>query len=341
MFFKYERLDERLEFLGDVDMTASLITFNQVLIMIIIIAIGALCYKVKLIDNSTNQKLSNIVLMLVNPMVIFVSYQRDYDNELLEGLLLALLLSIITHIVSITISYLLIRKKRKIRIEEDGIVTKKYVDNKDVEVERMCTIYSNVGFMGIPLMNGIFGSVGVFYATASITIFNIFIWTHGVILMSGQGEFDLKGMLKKLISPTLIAIILGLLFFLLQIRIPGVLHEAFPHIHNMNTPLAMLVAGVTIGQADFKKLITNYRIYIIAFLKLLFIPILLLLVYRMFPIDETVLSTAVILAGAPTASTTIMFAMKYKKNSLYAAEIFTVTTLLSAITIPFIVMLLG
>ena len=84
-------------------MTASFITFNQVSIMIIIIAIGALCYKVKLIDNSTNQKLSNIVLMLVNPMVIFMSYQRDYEDELLQGLLLALLLSIITHIVSITI----------------------------------------------------------------------------------------------------------------------------------------------------------------------------------------------------------------------------------------------
>lgn len=307
-------------------MTASVITFNQILIMIIIIALGALCYKVKLIDDDTNKKLSNILLMLVNPMVIFVAYQRDYNVELLEGLLVSLLLSTITHLVAIAVSYLLLKKT---------------VDNKDVEVERMCSIYSNVGFMGIPLMNGIYGLEGVFYATASVTVLNIFIWTHGVLMMSGDAEFNLKSMLKKLVSPTIFAIIFGLIFFLFQIRIPGILHEAFQHIANMNTPLAMIIAGVTIGKTDFKKLIKKHRIYLIAFIKLIFVPLLLLMVYRMFPIDELVLNTAVILAAAPTATTTIMFAMKYKKNSIYAAEIFTVTTLLSAITIPLIVLLAG
>ena len=322
-------------------MSTSIITFNQILIIFIIIAIGIVCYKIKLIDDETNNKLSSILLLLVNPMVIFVSYQREFKRELLEGLLISLLLSTVTHVVSILISYFLIKKKRIRKETIDDIKVKKYVNNDDVEVERMSSIYSNVGFMGIPLMNGIFGSEGVFYATASVTIFNVFLWTHGVIMMSGSSEWNLKSMLKKLTSPSIIAIVLGLICFLFQIMVPDVVLSAFQHIANINTPFAMLIAGVTIGKTDFKKLITNYRVYFIAFLKLLLIPAILLVIYSVFPIDYKVFTTAVIMAAAPTATTGILFALKYKKNAIYSAEIFTVTTLLSAFTIPLIVMLAG
>ena len=322
-------------------MSTAIITLNQILIIFIIIAIGALCYKVKLIDDKTNDKLSSILLMLVNPVVIFVSYQREFESDLLDGLLISLLLALITHIVSIIISYFLIKKKkRKIEYLDDKKI-KKYVDNDDVEVERMGSIYANVGFMGIPLMNGIFGSEGVFYATASITIFNIFLWTHGIIMISGDKDFNLKSMLKRLSSPSIIAIVIGLVCFLFQIMVPDVVFDALQHIANLNTPFAMLIAGVIIAQTDFKKLLTNYRIYFIAFIKLLLIPILLLLLYSLFPIDYKVLTTAVILAGAPTATTGILFAIRHKKNAIYSAEIFSVTTLLSSLTIPFIVMLAG
>lgn len=322
-------------------MSTSIITFNQILIIFIIIAIGVICYKVKLIDDETNNRLSSILLMLVNPMVIFVSYQREFEKELLEGLLISLLLSVITHVISILISHLLIKKKRRKKGNIANHSINKYVDNEDVEVERMSSIYSNVGFMGIPLMYGIFGTEGVFYATASVTIFNIFLWTHGVVMMSGTNEWSLKSMLKKLLSPSIIAIVLGLICFLFQIMVPDVVFDAFQHVANINTPFAMLIAGVTIGKTDFKKLITNYRIYFIAFIKLLLIPAVLLLIYGMLPISNKVFTTAVIMAAAPTATTGILFSLKYKKNAIYSAEIFTVTTLLSAITIPFIVMLAG
>lgn len=317
------------------------ITLNQILIIFVIIVIGIVCYKIKLIDEVTNSKLSNILLMLVNPMVIFVAYQREFSKELLEGLLISLLLATITHIVSILISYILIKKKKRKRIVIDGIVIKKYIDNEDVEVERLSVIYANVGFMGIPLVNGIFGSEGVFYVTASITMFNIFLWTHGVIIMSGSKEWSLKSMLKKLMSPSIIAIGIGLVFFLLQIQIPNVMYQAFHHIASINTPFAMLIAGVTIGRTNIIKLITKYRVYFVTFIKLLLIPLLLLVLYSRFGMNDKVLMTAVIMAAAPSATTGILFSIKYEKNSLLAAEIFTVTTLLCAVTIPLVVTLAG
>ena len=238
-------------------MSISGILIYQIAVIFIIIIIGVICYKTNLIDDATNSKLSNILLTLVNPIVIFVSYQRDFSYDLLEGLLISLLLSIITHIVGIIISYTLIRRKRRKIVTIDGSTTKSYVENENVEVERLQSIYSNLGFMGIPLVNSIFGSEGVFYVTASITIFNIFIWTHGVILMSGAENLKFKDIIEKLISPTIFAIIIGLLFFIFQIRVPDVVYEALDYIADLNTPFAMLIAGVTIGKTNIIKLFTK------------------------------------------------------------------------------------
>lgn len=318
-------------------MTPAQITINQILIIFIIVLIGVICYKVKLIDEVTNTKLSNILLMLVNPMVIFVAYQREFSKDLLEGLLISLLLSIVTHIVSIIISYLFIRKKKRENLKLDNISIKKYVDNKDAVVERMNIIYANVGFMGIPLVRGIFGMEGVFYVTASVTIFNIFLWTHGVIMMTGNAEWNLKALLKKLMSPSIIAIVLGLLCFLFQLMVPKVMLEALTHIANLNTPFAMLIAGVTIGRTNILQILKKFRVFYVSFLRLVFIPVILVLIYSRFPINEMVFTIAAIMAATPSATTGILFSIKYGKNPVLSAEILTVTTLLSAITIPLIV----
>ncbi len=320
-------------------MSAAQITFNQIIIIFIIIIIGMICYKVKLIDEATNAKLSNILLLLVNPMVIFVAYQRSFSTELLEGLLISLLLSIVTHVVSILLAYLLIRKKKREINHQDGTGSSIVVENKDALVERINVIYANVGFMGIPLVNGIFGTEGVFYVTASITIFNLFLWTQGVIMMSGNNEWSFKVLMKKLLSPNIIAIGVGLICFLFQLMVPQVVKEALTHVANMNTPFAMLIAGVTIGRTDLRKLLKKYRVFYVAFIKLLLLPVLLLLLYSRFPINNTVFTTAVIMAAAPSATTGILFSIKYGRNSVLSAEIFTVTTLLCALTIPLLVRL--
>ncbi len=322
-------------------MSPAQITLNQILIIFIIIIIGVICYRIKLIDEATNAKLSNILLMLVNPMVIFVAYQRAFSAELLNGLLISLLLSAVTHVVSILIAYLMLRKKKREILRIDGIRIKKYVENKDAEVERTNAIYANVGFMGIPLVNGIFGTEGVFYVTASITMFNIFLWTHGVIMMSGSSELNFKALMKKLMSPSIIAIVIGLICFLFQLMVPKVVKDAFTHIANMNTPFAMLIAGVTIGRTDLRKLLKKFRVFYVTFIKLILIPVLLLLVYSRFPMNDIVFTTAVIMAAAPSATTGILFSIKYGKNSVLSAEIFTVTTLLCVLTIPLMVRLAG
>lgn len=300
-------------------MSLARITLNQILIVLVIIFIGIICRKVKLIDDKTNNKLSNILLMLVNPMVVIVSYQMEFSMELLNGLLISFLLAIITHLFGILVSY------------------RVFKNNKDAVVERISTIYANCAFMGIPLINGIFGSEGVFYVTAYITIFNVFLWTHGVVMMSGSKDIHIKDMLKKLISPTIIAIIIGFGFFLFQVKLPYIVFESFDYIASINTPFAMLIAGVTIGKANLLELVKKYRIFLVAFMRLLFIPLILALVFSRFPINKVVLVTSIIMSACPSAATSILFSIRYEKNSIYAAEIFAVTTILCCLTIPLVV----
>lgn len=318
-------------------MSLASITLNQILIILVIIIIGFLCYKTKLIDDRTNSKLSDILLMLVNPMVILVSYQQKFSIELLNGLLLSFLFAILTHLFSILVSYQVFRKKRKKKTMEEGETRLEWVEYSDAVVERISIIYTNCGFMGIPLVNGVFGSEGVFYVTAYITIFNVFLWTQGVIMMTGSKGLGLKDLLKKLISPTIIAIIIGILLFLFQIKLPSIMFQAFDYIAQLNTPFAMLIAGVTIGKTNIKDILKNYRIYVVAIIRLLLIPILLLLIYSRFPINEVVLVTSVLMAACPSAATGILFSIRYEKNAIYASELFAVTTILCCITIPLVV----
>lgn len=299
--------------------TLAVTSLNQILIMFIIIIVGIISYKLNLVDGNTNKKLSDIVLMLVNPIVIFVSYQREFEETLLTGLLISLILALATHIVGILIASIFLRKKKH---------------EADIAIERFAVIYSNCGFIGIPLVNGIFGSEGVFYITAYMTIFNLVVWTHGVITMTGKK--DMRTIARAFLSPSVIATLSGFVLFVARVVLPGVLVDALSYIGDMNTPLAMLVAGVTIAQTDVLKLLKKFRIYYITILKLLFVPIVMMLLFSLFDIPKVVLLTSVLAAACPAAATINLFSIRYQKNYLYASELFALSTVLSVITIPLV-----
>ena len=212
---------------------------NQTIIMLILIFVGVLCAKTKLISEAANKDLSKFVLQVVNPVVIFVSYQCEYRTELARNLLLTFFISIAAMTLLILLSYLFVRKK----------------EGKEYEIERFSAVYSNCGFMGIPLVNAIYHEEGVFYLTAFITVFNIVVWTHGVILISGQKDF--KQVVKVFYSPTIISIVLGLITFFAQIRIPETALTALGYIKEINTPMAMIVSGVTIAATNVPALLKS------------------------------------------------------------------------------------
>ncbi|WP_295105768.1 AEC family transporter [Ruminococcus sp.] len=301
-------------------MDAGMVILRQIVIMFIILLIGFGCSMKGLITKEGNKQLSAVALHIVNPLLIFMSYQSDYSSKLLRGLLWSFLLSGLSFAVTIGLSTLLIKKKRP-----------------EHDLERFSAVYSNCGFIGIPLIRGIYGDEGVLYLTAYITLFNILIWTHG--LMTMKGSKDMKSFLNSLKAPSVVAVFIGLIFYLLQIRLPDFLRKSLQYVSDMNTPLAMLIAGSAAAQTNVVKALKNSGLYIVAALKLVALPLAAMALLHFIPAPHMVQMVVLIASACPVATTGTMFAIQYDKNPERCSEFFAVTTLLSGLTLPVVTML--
>ena len=297
--------------------------FSQIMKMFFIMLLAFVCYRIKLIGQEGNRAVSNLLLLVVNPCVILTVYQTEYDARLVHGLLLAFAAACATHLLAILAANLFVPAK----------------DNPDYCIERYSAVYSNCGFIGIPLIYSVLGDEGVFYLTAYITLFNVFSWTHGLGLM--EKGFHLKGLKEGLLSPVILSTAAALILFFTRIRIPGVLLDSMTYVADMNTPLAMMVAGFSVAQADLKRLFTTFRIYRASVLKLLLIPLLTVGLFAIFPVPHAVAYTILIAAACPTATTGTMMAIRYHQNYTYASEIFAFSTIVSIFTIPIIIWAAG
>ncbi len=313
------------------------VVLQQACIMLILIGLGALCFRVGILPAETSRQLSALVLKVVNPIVILMSFQRKCDPHLIANLGWTFLLSAVAYAIAFALSYLCIRPK----------------EGRETVIERFSVIYSNCGFMGIPLVQAMFGYEGVFYLTAFIAVFNALVWSHGVMQMSGQRS--LKSLVKVLRSPAILAICAGLVMFFTGFTLPeagSTLKDGAPHIlrifhtlgsllsetlemvGSLNTPLAMFVAGATIIQTDLPKVIRKPRVFYVSFLRLIAAPGLVLLLFLLMPFDTIVEMTVLAAASAPCAAICTMMSLSYRRNASYASEIFGVSTLLSVVTMP-------
>ena len=299
-----------------------ILIFEQLVKMFFIMLLAFICYKIKLVDQNGNRSLSNLLLMVVNPLLIITVYQgTEYDPDMVRGLLLAFAAAFLTHILGIVVSTALIRPS----------------SGTDYSIERFNSMYSNCGFIGIPLINSVFGGNGVFYITAYMVAFNLFSWTHGVILM--EKKCSLKNMKEGVLSPMFLSTIAAVVLFFLRIRIPSVVLDSMNYVADMNTPLAMMVAGFSVAQADLGKMLRNTRIYFVSFIKLILIPLLVIGVLKPMALPDAVAVTVLIGAACPAATTGTMMAIRYRQNYTYSSELFAMTTVLSVVTIPAVIFL--
>lgn len=289
--------------------------------LFILVVMGVIAFKSHLINSNSLKGLSNLLLFIVSPAVILNSYQMEYTAELFHGLMWAIVASALSFFVMIAASNLFISKK-----------------SPEYHVEKLASIYSNCGFVGIPIISGVLGNMGIFYITVYVAMFNIFVWTHGVFVMEKRASKI--SFYKNLLSPAIIAVIVGILMFINQIHLPMVISEPIRFLGDMNTPLAMIVAGANIAQTNVLEIFKKKRVYYVSILRLVVFPCITAAVLMLFPITfETRLSIWVA-AACPTGTTAIMFSERYGKNAKYASEIFVITTILSMITIPLISMVL-
>ena len=291
------------------------ILLKQLMIMSIFICIGYILFKKKMITVNGSKELSNLLLYIVLPAVIINSYNVKSTPERVEGIIISFIVSLIALILSICVCALVYGKRKK--IEHFGVS------------------FSNAGFMGIPIATAIIGNENVFYISAFVALLNILQWTYGVVVMT-ESKDCIK--LDKLIkNPILIAMVLGLSIFFLQIPVPEVATKTISSLASLNAPTAMIILGVYLAQTDIKSVFVGKEMYITSFIRLVFIPVFTLLMLYFLPINQNIKLAVIIAASAPIGSNVAVFAQIYNLDYKHAVKTVCLTTILSVISMPFII----
>ena len=291
------------------------ILLKQLMIMSIFICIGYILFKKKMITVNGSKELSNLLLYIVLPAVIINSYNVKSTPERVEGIIISFIVSLIALILSICVCALVYGKRKK--IEHFGVS------------------FSNAGFMGIPIATAIIGNENVFYISAFVALLNILQWTYGVVVMT-ESKDCIK--LDKLIkNPILIAMVIGLSIFFLQIPVPEVATKTISSLASLNAPTALIILGVYLAQTDIKSVFVGKEMYITSFIRLVFIPVFTLLMLYFLPINQNIKLAVIIAASAPIGSNVAVFAQIYNLDYKHAVKTVCLTTILSVISMPFII----
>lgn len=301
-------------------MDAFLSVILEVAVILILILVGYFTVKKGMFTKESLGSITSFLLYIVTPCLIVSSFLSAESGKL-DGwtLLLAAVLPALSIVISIALSYLFFRKEPSGRRR----------------VLRFSMIFCNVGFMGIPLVEGIVGSEGVLYGSFFIAVFNIFCWTYGYVMMGG-GKVRLKALL---LNPGVIGIVIGLPLYLLDVPVPALFVEPVELISALNTPLAMIVVGGYIAQVKLRAFVSDLAVYKMAVLRLVVAPLLYLALVWLLRPDETLLMSTVIQAATPVAANCVLFAVQYDSDAELASKSVAVSTALSVVTIPLLTVL--
>lgn len=297
-------------------MATVFIVLRQSVIMFLYMAIGGLLFQKGLITKEGSKSLANLLLYAVLPCVVVKSFCVARTPERTSGLLVSFLAALGILLLAMAVSHLLFKKNP---IDDFGAA------------------FSNAGFMGFPLVAAVQGSEAIFYAAGFVALLNALQWTYGQSLISGDpGYRSPKAILK---NPLVLSLLLGILIFCFELPVPAIASDLLAALAALNAPLAMVILGVYLAQTDPKTLFNDPHLYVVAAARLVLIPLLTILVLKLLPAEYAAIATTlVIVAAAPIGSNVAVYAQKLGKDYAYAVRGVCLSTLLSAITMPLLML---
>jgi len=317
------------------------IVAKQVAILFVLVGTGAVCRRAKLVDAFAIRGLVNVLILLVTPSIVVTCFQRPFDPAMLRQLALAFVIATAAHLVAIALACLTARG-----------------DDHTRPVLRLATVFSNAGFMGIPLEHAILGAEGVFYGIVYVAMFNVFMWSWGLREMRNNRIVEssndrIKGCseipnpsnssnpsnLKMFVNPGTVGIAIGLPLFLFSVTLPEIVASPVKMLADLNTPFAMIVIGYYLAGADLRTLFLLPAVHTAAFVRLVAFPMMVLggLYLCRGWLDRTMALAMVTAASAPVAAMVTMFASKYNRDVDMSVGLVSGTTLLSVVTMPAVI----
>ena len=292
------------------------ILIKQVFIMFVLMAFGFVAYRKQILSNQGTKDIGKLLLNVAIPMIVISNFCVEKSAEKTAELFESALLSFLCMALSVAFAYLAYHKKDRIA--------------------EFSAAFSNAGFIGIPLVQAIFGSGAVFYISMMIVLINVLQWTYGVYTITDdKSVMDFKKIMK---NPLILSVGIGIVIYFLNIRLPKIAMDIISSISAINTPLAMIVSGVYLAQSDLLNAMRKKDAWLLSLARLIVIPLIVMLVFRFLPFGSTAMKLSILLAGAcPVGSNVAVFAQQYDKDYRKGVEYVCVSTLLSILALPLVI----
>lgn len=296
-------------------------SFTQTALLFIYMGVGLGCARLGVITQEFNRGIAQLLLKVTLPAMIFSSMLRPYAKGDLPRILVLIAVSFGVYAASILIACILAKGM-------GGHPARR-------GVYRFGLVFSNVGFMGFPVMNALFGGNSVFYTSIYNIAFQVLAFSVGLLLLDWDGDQAGRGRFQVLCNPNIVSAILGLTFFLAGWSIPSTLHLGLSRIGEMTTPLSMIFIGASLSQASSFRLLLDWRMLATSLYRVAAAPLLVYLALKPilgasgFPIEVPVM-----IAAMPAAANTAILATEAGADAEAASMLVSLSTLLSLVTIP-------
>lgn len=305
-------------------MDMMLLLIDQIAVMFVMIAFGFAAQKCKIMQLEDSRGLSSMALYVIVPCVLINAFQNPFTKDSAQGLLLAFGASLAVNIFFIFLTWIF---GKLFRLDA---------------VEKASLIYPNAGNLIVPMVAAVLGENWILYCSGYMIIQNLFIWTHGKILMSGEKHPSMRYVFCNSI---VLSILLGIFLAITGVQLPEVLQQAIDTVGKALAPVCMFVTGVTIGSMPLGQVFGQKRVYLLCFLRLLVYPLLVIVLFCIMGIqalpllDRQVLLIVFLASAAPSASNIVQFAQYYRNGEETAGLINVLSTLLCIFPMPLMIYL--
>lgn len=285
--------------------------------IIILVAVGFFAAKKGIFSPEARRDMTNVVIYIILPCNIFHSFETQLSTGMLRECAVVFAIALGAQLLYMVLNRILYN-----RIPIERRVVMQYA-----------TICNNAGFMGLPVIESVFGATGILYGSIVLIPMRIFMWTAGLSLFT---RTDKKQQFKRLAThPCIWAVILGFAYLFSPLRLPEFLSSTINVIGSCTTAMSMIVVGSILSDVDFRKVFEK-AVFYFSFIRLIAIPAVIFIVLKLIGIDPVVIGVSVLSSAMPAATVTAMLSHKYGRDSAFASKLIFVSTLLSLVTLPLI-----
>lgn len=310
------------------------VLMNQLIQLFIIICTGFIAYRIHIFNEHSIKSLNRFLLDVTLPLMMIDSVlsmkQRPEASQVAYLFAASIIFYLVMPVIAFLIVKLMIRTMNIMRSRQGAYM--------------FMLIFSNVGFMGFPILQAACGTQGdtaVFYAAILNIFFNLSSFTYGVIMI-GYGEAAQTAFkLKSLLSPGIISAVLAIIIYLTNIHFPSTIENIIDTIGGLTSPLAMILVGATLASIKLSEVFNEWKIYIFAAIKQFILPIILYPVFRLFLGDTLLFNVLFIEFLMPIANTALMLSGEYGGDTKFISKFIFISTAMSLVTIPLTIYLCG